>query len=159
MKRLPVTIAPLCALVLLVILFMGGLINPRASGSIDSPLIGQNVPLNIKTKPPYIINMFASWCAPCAVEHPALMQLQKQGVRIIGVAYKDTPEKINAYLSTGGNPYAELIHDPKGALGITLGITGVPESFAVDGAGIIRARLQGPFTNDDDVQNFVGLLK
>jgi cytochrome c biogenesis protein CcmG, thiol:disulfide interchange protein DsbE len=75
------------------------------------------------------------------------------------VAYKDTPEKIEAYLKAGGNPYAELIYDPKGAIGITLGITGVPESFAVDDAGLIRARIQGPLTTEDDLKNVVGWMK
>ncbi len=159
MKRISITIVPLLIITLLLIMLMDRLANPRMSGAIDSPLIGQSVPLHINTKPPYIINMFASWCAPCAIENPYLLQMQKHGIKIIGVAYKDTPEKIKKFLKISGNPYTEILYDVTGSTGITLGITGVPESFAVDSAGIIRARLQGPFTSDDTITNFLDEIK
>lgn len=155
------TLLPLVFMTLLVIMFMERLSEPRMSGAIDSPLIGQPVPtdLNIKTNPPYIINVFASWCTPCAIEHPFLMDLQKRGVKIVGIAYKDTTENIEKYLKIGGNPFAETLFDDKGEMGITLGITGVPESFAVNTAGIIRARQQGPFADVASAATFAETLK
>jgi len=155
MKR---TIIPLVIVALLLVLFMDRLASPRLSGAIDSPLIGQSVPVTIKTKPPYILNVFASWCTPCAIEHPYLIQLQKQGVNIVGIAYKDTKENITRYLKIGGNPYAEIIYDDTGDTGITLGITGVPESFAVNGAGLMTARQQGPFADEATIKAFTEKL-
>lgn len=161
MRKSWLTILPLAFIVLLVVMFTNRLSEPRLSGAIDSPLIGKPVPteLGITTKPPYIINMFASWCAPCAIEHPYLMTLQKNGTQIIGIAYKDSKENIDRYLKIGGNPFTEIKHDEKGEAGITLGITGVPESFAVDAAGIIRARQQGPFADETAAKEFAEFLK
>ncbi|MBU6234515.1 MAG: redoxin family protein [Alphaproteobacteria bacterium] len=156
MKRIPLTIIPLVAVLLLVALFMGRLADPRMAGAIDSPLIGKPAPaLGANIKPPYVINFFASWCTPCAIEHPFLMKMKAQGVQIIGIAYKDTPEKITEYLARGGNPYTKIVYDDKGDEGITFGITGVPESFAVDSTGIIRTRLQGPFADEIAVKDFL----
>lgn len=155
-----ITMLPLLAFALLVFLFAERLGDPRAQGAVDSPLIGKHlpelpIPDTIQTSgKPYIVNVFASWCAPCAIEHPFLMDLKKQGFTIVGIAYKDTKKAIDAYLKRGGNPYAAVIHDSDGIMGITLGVTGVPESFAVDKTGIVRARQQAPFADEASVKTF-----
>lgn len=94
----------------------------------------------------YVINLFASWCAPCRVEHPLLMELEAQGVVIVGVAYKDQPGAAAQFLNTMGDPYQTVALDPEGRFGLDLGITGVPESFVVGPNGVIRAAHRGPLT-------------
>lgn len=98
---------------------------------------------------PVLVNVFASWCVPCAVEHPELMRLKAEGARIIGVAYKDEPAKSRAFLDRLGEPFAVVLTDPKGLAGIELGISGVPETFAVDAKGVIVAKHAGPMTRAD----------
>lgn len=160
-KNALLTLIPLLVVALLLVMFANRLADPRAAGAIDSPLIGQAVPpsLGITAKPPYIINLFASWCAPCAAENPHLLEMKNKGATIVGIAYKDMPEKIATYLKAAGNPYARVIYDEAGDAGITLGITGVPESFAVDRDGVIRARLQGGFATQIEVAAFMEVLK
>jgi cytochrome c biogenesis protein CcmG, thiol:disulfide interchange protein DsbE len=93
-----------------------------------------------------LVNFFASWCAPCRVEHPNLMLLQAEGLPIYGINYKDDPANAVAFLAELGNPYAAAGADPDGQLAIDWGVYGVPETFVVDGEGKIIARLAGPAT-------------
>jgi cytochrome c biogenesis protein CcmG, thiol:disulfide interchange protein DsbE len=95
---------------------------------------------------PVLVNIFASWCAPCEIEHPVLVNLEKQGVRIVGVAYKDAPENTQAFLGRLGDPYAERLVDRDGRAGIELGVTGVPETYLVGADGVILAKHTGPLT-------------
>lgn len=92
----------------------------------------------------YLVNFFASWCVPCRYEHPMLMELKEHGVTIVGVAYKDAPEKTQAFLAQFGDPFAAVGQDPSGRLGIELGIAGVPETFVIDENGVILALHRGP---------------
>lgn len=92
---------------------------------------------------PYLINVWASWCGPCRIEHPFLMELNESGVPIYGIVYKDRPEDAAAFLNELGNPFSALANDPEGRVGLELGITGAPETFVVDSDGIIRARWRG----------------
>ena len=101
-------------------------------------------PLRAAAKGPALVNFYASWCAPCAAESPALLALKDEGVRIVGVAYKDDPSASRGFLQRLGDPYAVKLVDPKGAAGIELGLTGVPETYAVDANGIIRAKRAAP---------------
>jgi cytochrome c biogenesis protein CcmG/thiol:disulfide interchange protein DsbE len=94
---------------------------------------------------PHLINLFASWCGPCEIEHPQLMRLKRQGVRITGVAYKDEPAKARAFLQRLGNPFTTIVVDPDGRAGVEFGVSGVPETFAVAG-GVIVAKHTGPLT-------------
>lgn len=91
----------------------------------------------------YLVNVFASWCVPCRYEHPWLMQLKADGVPIVGVAYKDAPEKTRAFLARDGDPFAAVGQDPTGRLGLDLGIAGVPETFVIDETGVIVALHRG----------------
>ena len=90
----------------------------------------------------YIINVWASWCITCRVEHPYLMSLNKKGVPIIGLNYKDERNDALEWLSKFGNPYERIIHDYKGTLALDLGVTGAPETFLVQNGKII-AHYQG----------------
>lgn len=96
----------------------------------------------------YVINLFASWCTPCRAEHPQLMALQRQGVEIVGIAYKDQPEASAAFLNELGNPFHTVALDPDGRFGLELGVTGVPETFVIGADGTIQAAYRGPLTDE-----------
>lgn len=97
---------------------------------------------------PYVVNLFASWCAPCRAEHPQLLALQARGVELIGVAYKDRPEHTQRYLDELTNPFAAVAMDPEGRFGLELGVTGVPETFVVGADGTVLAVYRGPLTDE-----------
>ena len=108
---------------------------------------GRPVRLHDAAQPtPVLVNIFASWCAPCEIEHPVLVDLKKQGVRVVGVAYKDAPENTKAFLGRLGDPYAERLIDRDGRAGIELGVTGVPETYLVGSDGKVLAKHTGPLT-------------
>jgi cytochrome c biogenesis protein CcmG/thiol:disulfide interchange protein DsbE len=93
-----------------------------------------------------LINFFASWCVPCVQENPALVALKASGVPITGVAYKDKPAATRAFLARLGNPFDGVLMDPDGAAGVEYGVSGVPETFAVDPSGRILAKHSGELT-------------
>jgi len=96
-----------------------------------------------------LLNVFGSWCPPCAIEHPMLMQISRSGVvPIYGVDWKDPPGAGTAWLERNGNPYRRIGDDPDGRLAIDLGITGAPETFIIDRAGRVRYRHVGVITED-----------
>ncbi len=97
---------------------------------------------------PVLVNFFASWCVPCLVEHPELMALQRDGLPIWGIAYKDQPNAATAFLTRNGNPFARIAADLPGRVAIEWGVYGVPESYLLDANGIIRWRTAGPITPD-----------
>ena len=104
---------------------------------------------------PVIINFWASWCAPCRIEHSTLEALAaRNGVTLYGVAYKDAPEKSRAFLSELGNPFGKINQDRDGRVAIDWGVTGVPETFVVDGKGIIRVHYAGPL-NEELLQRLI----
>ncbi|WP_143594747.1 MULTISPECIES: DsbE family thiol:disulfide interchange protein [unclassified Thioclava] len=93
-----------------------------------------------------LVNFWASWCAPCRVEHPNLEALAEEGIPIYGVNYKDKPVKAQGFLSEMGNPFAELGADPNGKMALNWGVYGVPETFVIDGTGKVLYRFAGPLT-------------
>lgn len=93
---------------------------------------------------PLLVNIFASWCTPCLAEHPYLLDLQSRGVVIIGINYKDAPEAGLGYLNRHGNPYAHVLSDETGDMGLDLGISGVPETFVVSQDGTVIDKITGP---------------
>lgn len=92
------------------------------------------------------VNIFASWCAPCEFEHPQLMRLRQAGVPVVGIAYKDDPDKTRAFLQRLGDPFTDVRVDRDGQAGIELGISGVPETFLVGADGQVIAKFSGPLT-------------
>ena len=96
---------------------------------------------------PKIVNVWASWCAPCRVEHPNLMALKGEGLPIWGVNYKDDPVKAAAFLAELGDPYAGVGADDAGRMALEWGVYGVPETFVIDGDGTVLMRFAGPVTD------------
>ena len=90
-----------------------------------------------------LVNVWATWCFACRIEHPMLNELSAQGVKIIGLNYKDQRAEAQAWLAERGNPYRFNIFDAQGQLGIDLGVYGAPETFLVDASGIVRHRRVG----------------
>jgi cytochrome c biogenesis protein CcmG/thiol:disulfide interchange protein DsbE len=87
---------------------------------------------------PRIVNIFASWCIPCIAEAPQLIEIARRGVPIDAIAIRDTPDDIADFLARHGDPYRRIALDKNSAVQLALGSSGVPETFIVDGKGIIR---------------------
>ena len=117
------------------------------------PVVGRVFPVQLasavlgrKLRPvvqPRLINLFASWCVPCAAEAPVLAAMARRGVRIDGIAVRDRPAAVSAFLTRWGNPFVEVRSDPRGLLQAALAVSGIPETYVVDGAGVIRYRHRG----------------
>jgi len=167
---------PLVVLAALAALFIGWSLK-RDPDVKPAALVGRPVPetvlpmlaadgtgavLDLKTAGrgrPMLINVFASWCAPCRVEHPKLLALKEQGVTVIGVAYKDRPQDTRAFLTELGDPFAFVLVDADGQAGLDLGITGAPETFAVDAMGTVTAKHSGALVQDADVARLVAAMQ
>jgi cytochrome c biogenesis protein CcmG/thiol:disulfide interchange protein DsbE len=142
-----------------------GKFNPRG---VPSMLIGKRVPAfdlpgfsdrDLVTGKPLLVNFFASWCVPCVEEHPVLMDLKQQGTPVWGIAYKDKPAATDALLAQRGDPYFRLARDEAGRAAIDWGITGVPESFLIDGQGIVRWHIALPLTPETVDQELMPLWR
>lgn len=136
-----------------VVLVLFGLLRP-AEREVRSKMIGKPLPefslqpavadrpgfarADMATGQPRLINIFASWCIPCAVEAPQLLALKQAGVQIDGVAIRDKREDVEAFLARHGNPFARIGADNVSAIQFAIGSSGVPESFVIDGKGVIR---------------------
>lgn len=96
-----------------------------------------------------LVNVFASWCGPCRIEHPFLMKLAAEGVPIQGLNYKDAPADAAAFIEELGNPYERIGVDQNGRAGIEWGVYGVPETFVIDAEGKIRHKHVGPIQAGD----------
>ena len=114
-------------------------VTPLGDGPVlrDADLRGDGVKL---------VNYWASWCAPCRVEHPNLTRLAAEGVTIHGVNYKDKPANALGFLSELGNPYTAMGADESGRMALDWGVYGVPETYVIDGQGKIVLRFAGPIT-------------
>ena len=149
---------------------------------LPSPLIGKNVPdftlpslegLSAEGKPvpgfassdlakgePTIVNVFASWCIECQVEHPLLLALAQQpGIRLYGIDYKDDPVAARRFLGRYGNPYERVGADRSGRVVIDFGVYGVPETYVVTGEGQIAYRHVGPLTEQAVRDRILPLLQ
>lgn len=87
---------------------------------------------------PRLLNIWASWCLPCIAEAPQLERLEQEGVEIVGVAIRDRPEDVAAFLARHGNPYTRIGADDLSQVQLAIGSSGVPETFVIDGEGVIR---------------------
>lgn len=95
-----------------------------------------------------LVNVFGSWCIPCRVENPQLVELARSGVPIDAIAVRDTPAQVQAFLTQYGDPFERIGADPNGRFQVMLGSAGVPESFIVDGEGVIRYQHIGEIRPD-----------
>lgn len=152
----------------LLVLLLAGLIWRLATPSdttVGSKLQGQPVPAfalaeavpgkpalssaELATGKPRLVNIFASWCVPCVAEVKVLQQLKARGVIIDGIAVRDRPEDVAGFLTRNGDPYERIGSDPQSGVQISLGSSGVPESFVVDGKGVIRYQHIGAIEQSD----------
>ncbi len=104
---------------------------------------------SFKQGQPRLLNIFASWCIPCIAEAPVLLRLSKQGVPIDAIAIRDRPQDVARFLARNGNPYARIGADNDSAVQLSLGSSGVPETFVIDGRGIIRHQHVGDIRPED----------
>ena len=155
---------PLLILLLFVAIVSWRLIVPNDE-KIRSRMTGQPVPAfvlapavdgvpglssrDLATGQPRLINVFASWCVPCIAEAPLLMELKYQGIPIDAIAVRDKPEDVAEFLGRHGNPFERIGADPESRLQIALGSSGVPETFVIDGKGIIRYQHMGAIEPGD----------
>ena len=108
----------------------------------------------------FVLNVFASWCAPCRVEHPLLLRLARQeNIHLVGIAYKDRPEDSRRFLAELGNPYRATGMDRDGRVGIDFGLYGVPETYVIDRQGHIRKRFVGPLSPAQVDRELLPLLR
>lgn len=96
-----------------------------------------------------LVNIFASWCVPCRIEHPRLARVKKAGIRIVALNYKDNADAARAWLQTMGDPFDAIASDTDGRVAIDFGAYGVPESYLLDKNGVIRFKQTGPLTDAD----------
>jgi cytochrome c biogenesis protein CcmG, thiol:disulfide interchange protein DsbE len=145
--------APLVGFVIFFAVVAFGLISP-AERTIASKMVGKPVPAfslppgvegrgpftskDLATGEPRLLNVFASWCVPCVAEAPVLGELKRRGVKIDGVAIRDKPEDVAAFLARHGDPYERIGSDTASRVQLAMGSSGVPETFVVDGKGVIR---------------------
>lgn len=105
---------------------------------------------------PYLVNIWASWCTPCRVEHPFLVEMSKQNVEIVGVLYEDPDlPAATGILEREGNPFSKIVLDPQGDFGLDVGISGVPETFLVNADGMIIKTMRGPIVDAATAKSFV----
>lgn len=163
---------PLGIFIVLAILLLVGL--SKDPKQVPSPLIGKPVPQfqlalladsqqkadhTIFNQHITLLNVWATWCASCRAEHAQLLQLAKQGVRIIGLDYKDERSSALAWLNDLGNPYVMTLFDPTGRSSIDWGVYGTPETFIIDQQGIIRYKHIGPISKQDVDQVILPLIR
>ena len=152
MKRLILWI-PLAVFAAFLLVVAFGLQRPPEA-ALPSKMIGKPVPdfalpaalpgreglssAGLATGSPRVVNIFASWCVPCIAESPYLLQLEERGVPIDAIAIRDKPEDIARFLERHGDPYARIGADRDSSVQLALGSAGVPETFVIDGRGVIR---------------------
>lgn len=159
-KVSPLVVLPPVLFVGLAVLFVGGMFREDPD-ALPSVLIGHPAPtLNVEALGTTqmldraaldeagvkIVNFWASWCAPCRVEHPQLMELADEGIPIYGVNYKDDSDKALDFLVELGDPYRAVGTDDAGRVALEWGVYGVPETFVVDSSGDVILRFAGPVT-------------
>ena len=108
----------------------------------------------------WLLNVWASWCVSCRVEHPLLMQLAASNVvPVYGLDYKDKPDAGRAWLAQNGNPYTLSAVDLDGRVGIDYGVYGVPETFLIDKQGVVRYKQIGPLTVESLQQKILPMVR
>lgn len=153
---------------LVLIAFVGAVawrLSSPADQKIPSKMVGQPVPAfalapaipgksglssaDLASGQPRLINVFASWCVPCIAEAPLLIELKRRGLPIDAIAVRDRPEDVTAFIERNGDPFDRIGADPESQVQLALGSSGVPETFIVDGRGVIRYQHMGPIEPGD----------
>jgi cytochrome c biogenesis protein CcmG/thiol:disulfide interchange protein DsbE len=145
--------APLAGFVIFFVVVAFGLVSP-ADRKVDSKMVGKSVPpfelppaiegraglasRDLGAGEPRLLNVFASWCVPCIAEAPVLMEIKRRGAKIDAIAIRDRPEDVAAFLQRNGDPYERIGSDVGSRVQLAMGSSGVPETFVVDGRGVIR---------------------
>ena len=167
---------PLLTLVIMAGFFGWSLLSGRDPASIGSVMVNRPAPpLSapalrpgepaltadlLKTGKPVLVNFFASWCTPCLAEHPLLLRLkEREGMTIVGIAWKNKPEEARAWLAKLGDPFAQIGFDQDGKLALDWGLSGVPETYLIDAQGIVRLHFRGPISERDLTQSILPLLR
>ncbi len=169
MKKTAKIIIPSVIVIALVGFMFAGL-SSKDNGAVQSPLAGKPVPAfsltsvwsdtqpldtSIFNGEVTLLNVWASWCGICKSEHPFLLKLaQQSGLRIIGLNYRDDRQRAIDVLTNTGNPYQEVIFDPKGKLALDLGVIGTPETYLVDQNGTIIISYTGALNEAVWAENF-----
>jgi cytochrome c biogenesis protein CcmG/thiol:disulfide interchange protein DsbE len=155
------------------LLVVAGLLRP-ANRDVPSKMIGQpmpkfNLPPAVPDRPglartdladgkPHLLNVFASWCIPCGVESPQMAALAAQGAILEGIAIRDHSDDLSAFLARNGNPYTRIGADDVSAVQLAIGSSGVPETFVIDGKGVIRYQHIGDI-RPEEVPMILGKLR
>ncbi|MEI5687014.1 redoxin family protein [Sphingomonas kyungheensis] len=155
---------PLVAFVIVLAVVASGLFRP-ADRTVRSALIGKSLPdvtlpaiapgkpglsnASLRHGGPRLLNIFGSWCIPCAAETPQLLRLKAMGVPIDGIAIRDTAPDLRDFLARYGDPYRAIGNDAQSRVQLALGSAGVPESFVIDGNGTIVLQHVGVIGADD----------
>jgi cytochrome c biogenesis protein CcmG/thiol:disulfide interchange protein DsbE len=153
------------ALVLGLFGLFGYMLSQPKDDFIESAMVGQPIPpfvlpaavadrpglssADLADGQPKLLNVFASWCVPCIAEAPNLAKLEASGANIVGVAIRDRPEDVAAFLQAHGNPFSRIGSDEISAVQLSLGSSGVPETFVIDGRGVIRYQHIGDIRDSD----------
>ena len=156
--------APLAILLAIIVALVWRLATPSDT-NVHSTLEGRVVPAfqlaailpnkptltsaDLATGGPHLVNVFASWCVPCVTGVKVLRTLRDRGVHIESIAVRDRPADLADFLARNGDPYERIGSDPQSRVQISLGSSGVPESFVVDGKGVIRYQQIGPIEAGD----------
>jgi cytochrome c biogenesis protein CcmG, thiol:disulfide interchange protein DsbE len=170
LKKLAWTLGIFVGLVAL--LAIGLRLNPR---EVPSPLIGKPAPafdLPLLAEPDkrfsqkdmlgkvWMLNVWASWCPPCLVEHPVVTRIAQSGLApVVGLNYKDQRDDALPWLKRNGDPYQLIVFDPNGRIGIDYGVYGVPETYLIDRQGVIRFKQIGPLTAEVVQKKIEPLIK
>ena len=156
--------APVVLLGLIVAAMLWRLANPPDT-IVHSQMIGKPVPqftlaaalpgkegvssAQLADGKPKLVHFFASWCVPCIGEAPVLDQLRRRGVVIEAIAVRDSPEELEQFLARNGDPFDRIGSDPESKTQLAFGSSGVPETFVVDGRGVIRQQHIGPIAPEE----------
>ena len=149
---------PIVLLVLIVAAMLWRLANPPDT-TVHSQMIGKRIPqfvlaaavpgvqglssTQLADGKPKLVHFFASWCVPCIGEAPVLDELKKQGLTVEGIAIRDRPDELAQFLARNGDPFDRIGSDPESKTQLAFGSSGVPETFVVDGRGVIRLQYIG----------------
>lgn len=175
MRRL-LLFLPLAVLAAVLGFLLQGLTSGREPDAIPSALIGRAAPAfdlpavegvdapglstaDLASGEVTALNVFASWCVPCRAEHAVLTELSEgEGLRLVGLNYRDEPEDASAFLAELGNPYERIGADVTGRAGIEWGVTGVPETFLLGPDGTVLYRHAGPLLGEPALSDFRAAL-